>query len=369
MLSLTIASALVWAVILLLPWRPWGTAERLGALTAPTGIQLSDVSVLVPARNEASCIQDTLRAVAAQGELARIVLIDDESDDGTGDLARSLGLPNLTVLRGARPEAGWSGKLWALSQGLDSVTTPYTLLLDADIVLAPGMLAALKQKLENDELDMVSIMAALSMTTWWERLLIPPFIYFFKMLYPFALANSRHRLVAAAAGGCILIRTGRLRGIGGFAALKDALIDDCTLARRVKDAGGRTWLGLSRDVVAARPYDSVSTIWNMVARTAFTQLRYSSVLLALCTAGLLLVYLVPVAGLMAPEPMARGSALLALICMCGSYLPVLRYYQRHWLWSLTMPLAATLYLAMTWTSALRFYRGERSRWKNRTYER
>ena len=369
MLILTLASALAWAIILALPWRPWGTAERLDALATPHDAGLSDVTVLIPARNEAACIQETLRAVAAQGELARIVLIDDESDDGTGDLARSLGLQNLHVLRGARPAAGWSGKLWALSQGLDSVTTPYTLLLDADIMLAPGMLAALKQKLENDELDMVSIMAALSMVTWWERLLIPPFIYFFKMLYPFALANSRHPWVAAAAGGCILIRTGRLRGIGGFASLKDALIDDCTLARRVKDAGGRTWLGLSHDVAAARPYDSVSTIWNMVARTAFTQLRYSSVLLVLCTLALILVYLVPIVGLTTAEPLTRGAAALALLGMCGSYLPVLRYYHRHWLWSLTMPLAATLYLSMTWTSALRFYRGERSRWKNRTYER
>lgn len=369
MLSLTIVSALVWVVILLLPWRPWGTSERLSAKEDLATQDLSDITVLIPARNEAVCIQDTLRAVAAQGSLARIVLVDDESEDGTGDLARGLGLENLQVLRGQRPAPGWSGKLWALSQGLDAVTTPYTLLLDADITLSPGILSALKDKLEREELDLVSIMASLSMANWWERLLIPPFIYFFKMIYPFALANSRHPLIAAAAGGCILIRTGRLRGIGGFAALKDALIDDCTLARRVKDAGGKTWLGLSRDVAAARPYDSVGTIWNMVARTAYTQLRYSALLLALCTLGLFLIYLVPVLGLAAADPWAKAAALTGLVCMSASYLPLLRYYGRHWLWSLTMPLSASLYLAMTWTSALRFYRGERSRWKNRSYQR
>ena len=369
MLTLTVASLVIWVAILLLPWRPWGTGERLSALDATRPQILSDVTVLIPARNESACIEETLLAVATQGNIDRIVLVDDESQDGTGDLARRLGLHNLQVIGGKRPEKGWSGKLWALSQGLDAVTTPYTLLLDADIRLAPGILPALKEKLENDGLDMVSIMATLSMATWWERLLIPPFIYFFKMLYPFALANSRHPLVAAAAGGCILIRTGRLRGIGGFAALKDALIDDCTLARRVKDAGGRTWLGLSRDVAAARPYDSVATIWNMVARTAFTQLRYSSLLLGLCTFGLILVYLVPIGGLLSPDPAVRVCGALALAGMGASYLPVLRYYGLHWLWALSMPVAASLYLAMTWTSALRYYRGERSRWKNRTYER
>ena len=369
MLILTAASLVIWIAILLLPWRPWGTAEQLSAIDPHAPHALTDVSVLIPARNEAACIQETLQAVAGQGDLARIILVDDESQDGTGELARQLDLGNLQVVNGKHPEPGWSGKLWALSQGLDSVSTPYLLLLDADIKLAPGILPALKAKLEANGLDMVSIMATLSMSTWWERLLIPPFIYFFKMLYPFALANSRHPLVAAAAGGCILIRTGSLRGIGGFAALKGALIDDCTLARRVKDAGGRIWLGLSRDVAAARPYDSVGTIWNMVARTAFTQLRYSSLLLGLCTLGLVLVYLVPVAGMFAENPMARTCGLLALSAMCASYLPVLRYYGRSWLWALSMPAVASLYLAMTWTSALRYYRGERSRWKNRTYER
>ncbi len=369
MLALALAAALIWIAVLLLPWRPWGTAEQIS--TAAPGAQsgLAEITALVPARNEATCITTTLPCLGAQGALARIILVDDESDDGTGDLARGLALDKVTVLPGKRPPAGWSGKLWALEQGLALVESRYVLLMDADIALSPGILDALLGKLQRDQLDMVSVMAALSMSTWWERLLIPPFIYFFKMIYPFALANSRSRLVAAAAGGCILIRTETLRGIGGFAALRNALIDDCTLARIVKDKGGRTWLGLSREVTAARPYESVATIWNMVARTAFTQLRYSTPLLLLCTLMLVLCFVVPVAGLFAPLLEARLAAGLALLAMMGSYLPVLRYYDRSAWWALSLPVAATLYLAMTWTSALRYFRGERSRWKNRSYDR
>lgn len=363
------AAALIWLAILALPWRPWDTRERIAARAADASrAELGHTTVLIPARNEAATITDTLRRVAAQGPLARIVLIDDESDDGTGALARGLGLPRLTVLDGQRPPPGWSGKLWALHQGLAQVDTEFVLLLDADIALEPGIVATLVAKLVDEQRDLVSVMAALSMQTPWEKLLIPAFIYFFKMLYPFALANSDRRLVAAAAGGCILIRRERLRGIGGFEALRTALIDDCTLARIVKNAGGRTWLGLSRDVRASRPYESLAAIWNMVARTAYTQLRYSPALLALCTLLLILVFVVPVLGLAASGMAVKLPAVVALAAMTASYLPVLRYYDRHWAWAFSLPVAATMYLAMTWTSAWRFLHGERSRWKNRVYD-
>lgn len=365
-----LAAALIWLGILALPWRPWDTRERVAANPADRSRpELGHITALVPARNEAASIADTLSRLAAQGPLARIVLVDDESDDGTGDVARGLGLSQLTVLPGQRPPPGWSGKLWALHQGLEQVETEFVLLLDADIALEKGIVATLAAKLVDEGRDMVSVMAALSMHTGWEKLLIPAFIYFFKMLYPFALANSGHRLVAAAAGGCILLRTERLRAIGGFESLRDALIDDCTLARRVKDSGGRTWLGLSRDVRAARPYESLSAIWNMVARTAFTQLRYSTLLLALCTVLLVLVFLVPVLGTAADGFGTRLLSWAALAALVRSYLPVLRYYDLNPGWALSLPMAATLYLAMTWTSALRYWRGERSRWKNRVYDR
>lgn len=365
-----LAAAVAWFAILALPWRPWDTRERVAANPADRmRPELGRITALLPARNEASTIADTLGRLAAQGPLARIVLVDDESEDGTGDIARGLGLERLTVLQGQRPPPGWSGKLWALHQGLEQVDTEFVLLLDADIALERGIVATLAAKLVDEQRDMVSVMAALSMQTVWEKLLIPAFIYFFKMLYPFALANSDNRHVAAAAGGCILLRSERLRAIGGFEALRDALIDDCTLARRVKDAGGRTWLGLSRDVRAARPYESLAAIWNMVARTAFTQLRYSTLLLTLCTILLVLVFVVPVLGLGADGFGTRLLAWAALAAMLRSYLPVLRYYDLNGGWAATLPLAASLYLAMTWTSALRYWRGERSRWKNRVYDR
>ncbi len=361
-------AAFVWAAILGLPWRPWSTRERLNADPTPAGKtpDLSRITALMPARNEASVIERTLRALAAQGRLGAIVLVDDESDDGTAARAEALGLERLRIVRGTRPPPGWSGKLWALEQGLRSVETDYVLLLDADIELAPGVLPALTRHLREHTCDMVSIMATLPMNSGWERLLIPPFIYFFKLLYPFALANSPRSRVAAAAGGCILIAGRRLREMGGFAVLRDALIDDCTLAREVKRRGGRTWLGLSRDVIAVRPYERLADIWNMVARTAYTQLLYSPALLLLCTVLLGLTFIVPVLGLLSATP-AAGAIALAL--MFASYAPTLRFYGLSLWWLPTLPLAATMYLAMTWTSAVRYFRGERSRWKNRTYER
>lgn len=361
------AASAIWTIVLLLPWRPWSTRERIAADDTNHHPSLQQVTVVMPARDEAESIVATLTAVARQGDLAQIVLIDDQSADLTATHARALGIPHLTLLDGTPPPPGWSGKLWALQQGLRHATTEYTLLLDADIELHPGIINALLQKLTTGGFDLVSVMARLKMDTFWEGLLIPPFIYFFKMLYPFALSNSASKWVAAAAGGCILIKSDMLHRIGGVDALRGALIDDCTLARLVKAHLGRTWLGLSHDVVAIRPYGDLKTIWNMVARTAFTQLRYSSPLLLLCTGLMVLTFCVPVLGLLC-ERDSRTLAVVALALMLITYLPVLTYYRRSWFWLPTLPLAAVIYLAMTWTSALRYWRGERSRWKNRVYD-
>ena len=369
LLSLTYAALITWLAILLLPWRPWSTRERLECDTSATHVALPEVSALVPARDEVESIARTLQALALQGPLARIIMVDDQSGDGTAAAARALGLANLEIVDGAPPPPDWSGKLWALQQGFSRISTPYTLLLDADIELHPGLLCALLDKLIREQREMVSVMARLPVECWWEGLLIPPFIYFFKLIYPFALANSPSRWVAAAAGGCILIKTDALRRIGSFAALRGALIDDCTLARKVKDSGGSVWLGLSQGVRAIRPYADLGSIWNMVARTAFTQLRYSSGLLLACTFLMIMTFGVPVYGLWSDSMQVRGLAAFACGLMLTTYLPVLTYYQRTWWWLPTLPLAALLYLAMTWTSALRYWRGERSRWKNRVYER
>lgn len=369
LLFVTSAAACLWLIVLALPWRPWSTRERLEALSDHAGADCSDITVLVPARDEASCIVTSLTALNAQGPLAGIVLIDDQSGDGTGDLARSLPIDNLTVVSGTTPPPAWSGKLWALEQGSAQLNTRYTLLLDADIELKPGILPALKARMVEDELELVSVMAQLHMQSAWEKLLLPPFIYFFKLIYPFALSNAPASRVAAAAGGCILIDTAMLRSIGGFGAIRGAIIDDCTLAKLVKRVGGRTWIGLSHDARALRPYKSLKHIWNMVARTAFTQLHYSTVMLAVCSALLILSFVVPIVGAICATEIVRFISIAALALMGLTYLPTVQFYGLLPVWVLSLPFAACLFLAMTWTSAIRYWRGERSRWKERSYER
>lgn len=368
MLTLTLVACLGWLLLLVLPWQPWRTREHLEAdRTAPAHL-LEEITVLIPARNEAPSIRATLAGVAAQGCFARVILVDDESDDGTAELAATAGVPNLQIVEGAPPPPGASGKLWALAQGFEHVETPLLLLLDADVVLDAGIIPTLARWRRLSDLAAASLMVNLSMSRPWERLLIPAFIYFFKLLYPFALANSRSRYVAAAAGGCILVKREAIEAIGGFRAIEGALIDDCTLARKIKDSGRRVWLGLTRSARSARPYEGLAEIWNMVARTAFTQLRYSFLLLGACTASMVLFFLVPIAGLLA-GPAARAAAVSALALMSLSYWPTIRYYRLHPALTVTLPVAGCLYLAMTWTSALRYLRGERSRWKARVYDR
>ena len=369
LLTATALSALLWLTLLALPWRPWSTTENLKVLPGAPPADLSDITVLIPARDEASCIAATLRALATQGNIAKIVMVDDQSSDATGAVARSLGLTNLQILDGTPLPAGWSGKLWALHQASIEVETPYTLLLDADIELAAGALGALKNQMTNNMLALASVMASLHMGNAWEKLLLAPFIYFFKLIYPFALSNRPRSPIAAAAGGCVLLRTDMLRAIGGFEALRGAIIDDCTLAQRVKRHGGRTWLGLSRHVRAIRPYETLSNIWNMVARTAFTQLRYSNALLAICSSMLGLSFIVPWVGLCSGAPTTMLAGVVALFAMSVSYWPTVKYYGLRPWWVMSLSVAACLFLAMTWTSAWRYWSGERSRWKNRSYEK
>jgi hopene-associated glycosyltransferase HpnB len=216
---------------------------------------------------------------------------------------------------------------------------------------------------------LVSLTAEPRLASFWERLLLPAFVYFFRLLYPFRLSNGPSRHVAAAAGGCVLVERRVLEAIGGFAALRGALIDDCTLARLAKDAGFRTWIGLTRSARSRRPAATLRSVWEMVARTAFTQLRYSAVLLLACTLLMLLAFAVPVAGALAGDTTVRLVAAGTLATMCATYLPLLRYYDLGALRAVTLPAAALLFLLMTWSSALRYWRGTRSSWKGRVYTR
>jgi len=359
--------AFFWLVILFLPWRPWDIREVIDSAPACPDLDLSDITVLIPARNEAEVIATTLSTLNNQGHDLAMVVVDDRSTDGTFAIAQTSGVQNLRVLSGELLPAEWSGKLWALEQGFRHVSTPLTLLLDADIELRPGIIQTLRQKLRENHLQLISAMAHMRMVNLWERLFMPAFVYFFKMLYPFRLSNSGSTRVAAAAGGCILLETRLIEEIGGFKAMHMELIDDCALAKRVKALGYRTWIGLTHSVHSLRSYEDLADIWNMVARTAFCQLRYSAILLVGTTMIMLLVFWLPIAGLFFPAVIAKVISACALAAMILSYLPTLKFYGQSRSWALLLPLIATLYLAMTWSSAIWFWVGTGSPWKGRFY--
>lgn len=362
-----IAALLVWIIVVIAPWRPWSTRERLEADASLGDESLEDVTVLIPARDEAGTLPRTLESLAGQGPGLAIVIVDDQSSDATVEVAEGSTVSGVRVIPGATLPEAWTGKVWAQSQARPYLDRPLVLLLDADIALAPGLIATLRGVLRERRSGLVSLMAELSMQNFWERLLVPAFVYFFKLIYPFHIANSTSHRVAAAAGGCVLLETRVLDAIGGFESLKGAIIDDCTLARRVKDAGFSTWIGLTRSVTSHRRYRGLGEIWRMVARTAFTQLGYSWLLLGLCTLLMAVCFLCPVLLSFSEEPIARTVALAAWFVMWLAYIPTLRYYDIPVAWGLLLPFIGMLFLAMTWDSARRYLSGERSSWRGRRY--
>lgn len=369
---LAVATALTWLVLVMARGRFWTTRVRLSPRPAPAA--WPDVAILVPARNEAALLPATLPTLLAQrypGQL-RVVLVDDGSTDGTGDVARRLArqaaVPLQVVDAEPRP-AGWAGKVWAQQQGLHHAgDVPWLLLTDADIEHPPEGVATLMAAALADDRDLVSLMARLRTHTGWERLIVPAFVYFFAQLYPFRWVASGR--VAAAAGGCVLVRRSALEAAGGFAAIRGAVIDDVALARAVHHVGGRLWLGLADRVRSVRPYPRLSDLWQMVARSAYTQLRRSPALLTGTVVGLLLVYLAPVicclTGLATGDPVAAGAGGLAWLLMTASYLPQVRYAGQPAVMTLTLPVIAVLYLLMTLDSARRHRHGWNATWKGRS---
>ncbi|MCA1778972.1 MAG: glycosyltransferase, partial [Xanthomonadaceae bacterium] len=327
------------------------------------------VSVLIPARNEANSITRTLASLAGQPGIKQIIVVDDRSTDQTAALARRV--EHVCVIDGKPAPAGWSGKLWALQQGLARVHSPLVLLLDADIRLAPGMLKALVDKLRKDGLDQVSIMASLPAESPPEKLLLPAYVFFFKLLYPFSWVNRDDRPFAAAAGGCILVRRDTLLRSGAFEAWKGALIDDCELARRIRAAGGRLWLGLSHGVRSLRRHPDLRSLLEGVSRTAYPQLCYSPLWLALVTGLMLLAFLVPPAavavGVIAGHTWLFCAGLAAWLAMATAYAPQVRFSGLPTGWALTLPFAAMLFLWSTWVSAWLHYSGTGAGWKGRRY--
>jgi hopene-associated glycosyltransferase HpnB len=381
-LALTLVAALglaAWGHLVFFRHGFWRTRERLPEAPAPT--RWPAVAIVVPARDEAETIAATLVALLAQdypGPLS-VTLVDDGSSDGTGDIARGLAARDarLAVVPGTTLPAGWSGKLWAVETGVRAASTraltapEYLFLTDADTVHGPASLRRLVAHAMANRRDMVSLMVRLSCATAWERLLTPAFVYFFQMLYPFAAVNDDANQTAGAAGACVLVRAEALARAGGIAAIREALIDDCALAGAVKRSGGKLWLGLADDSVSLRRYAALAEFWAMVARTAYTQLRYSSLLLLGTVLAMGAIYLGP------PLLLAVGLALRAwpmaalaggaLGLMLASFRPILRYYRLPAWRVMTLPAAALLYVAMTVDSALRHWRGRGGGWKGRHY--
>ena len=368
---LALVSLAVWVYLVAAHGHFWLSRPQLEP-SAPR--DPADVDVVVPARDEAETIAPVVASLLDQeyAGTIRVLVVDDNSTDGTARRAGSAS--NLSVIRGLPKPPGWSGKMWAVSQGVAAGTAPLVLLTDADITHDPRHVSTLVARLQEPlpggrSLDMASEMVRLNCTSLAERLLVPAFVYFFQLLYPFAKVNDPRSRVAAAAGGTILIRRDALRRIGGIEAIKDALIDDVALARAVKrTGGGAVYLGHSGLASSIRPYPAFADIWHMISRTAFTQLRHSATLLVLTVVGLSVVWLVPVLSVAGGRGIARvcGAGACALAAL--SYVPTLRRYRRNPLAVLALPLIALFYMAATVGSALDHWRGAGARWKNRAYK-
>lgn len=347
----------------------WRADQRLGC-GPPGPVIWPSVSAIVPARDEAATIGRAVASLLAQdypGQL-RLVVVDDASTDGTADAARATGDERLLVVAAAALRPGWTGKMNAVAAGVAAAGEGprYLLLTDADIEHGPGHLKRLVAKAEAEHLDLVSLMVMLRADSGWERLLIPAFVFFFQKLYPFARVNNPARPEAAAAGGCLLVRRLALAEAGGIEAIKGQIIDDCALARLLK-ARGPIWLGLSTGSRSLRAYDALGDIWNMVARTAFVQLRRSPWLLAGTLLGMALLYLAPPLAVGLGDGLAAGLGAAAWAAMAVAYWPTLRLYGLSPAWAAALPLAGVLYGLMTLSSAMRHWSGRGAGWKGRHY--
>jgi hopene-associated glycosyltransferase HpnB len=401
---LTTAAAAAWLYLLILHGGYWRTSHRLPPGTPGS---LPAVTVVIPARNEADMLPGCLPSLLSQDYPGRlkVIVVDDDSSDGTAAIAAKLGdaaaaapdLPgaDMTVVTTRPTPAGWAGKVWAMAEGVRAVGSDaeYILFTDADIAYAPGTLARLARSAAAGDYAMVSQMALLRASSRWEKVLIPAFVYFFAQLYPFRRISRPRARTAAAAGGCMLVRADALAAAGGLSRISAARIDDVALGKLVKRAGGRCWLGLTTDVTSARPYGRLADIWNMVARSAYTQLHYSLAATAGVVLGLAWLYLLaPAAAIAALVMLATGASpvshsvsqsgdswlaanslalwlavagLAAWLVMAVTYLPMLRLYRLSPLRAPLLPLIAALYAAMTADSALRHLRGRGGEWKGR----
>jgi hopene-associated glycosyltransferase HpnB len=372
--ALAALALLIWLYLLLARGGFWRVSAQFAQLPVDHGLARTIVAV-IPARNEAGVIGDAVRSLLQQdfGGSMHVVVVDDGSTDGTDgaavQAAAGIGaLAQLSVISGAPLPPEWTGKVWAMSQGVAAaarMAPDYLLFTDADIHHAPENVAALLTIAEAQSRDLVSFMVKLRRDTFAEKTLIPAFVFFFLLLYPPAWIARADRRIAGAAGGCILLRPAALERIGGLRAIRSEIIDDCALARAVKDAGGSIWLGLTRSARSIRSYGSFTEIGRMISRTAFNQLRHSYALLTATIAGLILTYLLPPLSLLSGRPVAMTLGATGWILMSLAYAPVVRFYRQSPLWSVCLPAIAMFYAAVTIHSAVQYSLGRGGRWKGR----
>lgn len=365
MTTLAVLSLLVWVYLLGWHGRFWQSGPELAPVRPASS---PPVLAVVPARDEAASIAQSLGSLLAQDYPdLRVMLVDDGSTDDTQEIAARL-CTKLTILTGASCPPGWNGKLWAIAQGIEAAgeDAEFIVLTDADIVHAPAHVATLVARAERDELDLVSEMVALACESFAERALIPAYVFFFQLLYPFAWVNDPLRATAAAAGGTILIRRRALKRIGGIAAVSHALIDDVALAAAVK-RGGRIWLGHSGLARSIRRYAGADEIWRLITRTAYSQLCFSPVRLLVCLIAMALAWIVPPLAALAGPGAAHLFGVLAWAALAWSYLPTLRRFGRSAMWAPALPLVALFFMAATVGAAGNHHFGAGATWKGRSY--
>tara|TARA_B100000676_G_scaffold5582_1_gene5138 strand:- start:214 stop:1368 length:1155 start_codon:yes stop_codon:yes gene_type:complete len=378
LIFLSSGCCLAWFYLLFFHHHFWRADQRLKPPTQNLDAW-PEVAVVVPARDEAKVIRKTLMSLTNQdypGSFS-IILVDDNSDDGTGEVARKVkGFAPVHIVSAPPLTDGWTGKLAALRHGIAEASKQmpdhqYLFLTDADIRHPHTALRRLVTKSKIENLDLTSLMARLHCSSKWERLLIPAFIFFFQKLYPFPAVNDHKSQFAGAAGGVMLVRRKCLELVGGLETIKDAVIDDCTIAGLIKNNHGRIWLGLADDTYSIRPYRGISEIWDMVARTAFTQLNFKYLRLLVAVFGMMLIYLSgPLIFVFYFAHTGLTAALLGLLSwllMSFAYLPTILYQRMPIFWAATLPIASLLYTCMTVDSAIRYLRNKGSGWKGRNY--
>jgi hopene-associated glycosyltransferase HpnB len=366
----------MWIVLVFFRGGFWRADQCLAAVLTPL-TNPPNVVVIIPARNEEMTIGRTINSLLEQDYAGNfsIIVINDNSEDDTVNAAKvaAQGTDNLTIVDGAELPVGWTGKMWAVAQGVETANndlpeTDYYLLTDADISHHPENLAELMTKAIDEKLALISLMVRLRAETWWEHLLMPAFVFFFQKLYPFPWVNNPKKKTAGGAGGCMLVKRSALENAGGIEAIKGEIIDDCALAELLKKSDP-IWLGLTRSTTSLRGYEKLSDIWPMVCRTAFVQLNHSSLKLVGTVIGMALIYIMPIIaifiGIISQEIELLALGLVAWALMAVAYTPTLRLYTRPAWEAGLLPLAALLYTAMTLDSARQYWTNKAPVWKGR----